>query len=265
MEGRAREMKALGTRPGIWIRYLSDSERQLSGALEACRLRRDPTFLDPSHPDVLAQVTRDTQRIVQWGFELIKHDYSTFDIFGRWGFQARGALTDDGWSFYDRSRTSAEIVMRFYRTIQEAAGEAVVLGCNCIGHLCAGIHQLNRTGDDTSGVSWERTKTMGVNTLAFRMMQNHTFFSADADCVGHTGQIPWELNRKWLRLLARSGSPLFVSCNPGMLSHSQKEELRQAFLAASEQRDRLVPVDWMEQTIPSKWNLNGRILEIDWD
>ncbi|MEV8547172.1 hypothetical protein [Streptomyces sp. NPDC051572] len=38
----------------------------------------------------------------------------------------------------DRSRTSAEILVRLHRTIAEAAGDTVVIGCNTVGHLAAG-------------------------------------------------------------------------------------------------------------------------------
>ena len=51
---------------------------------------------------------------------------------------------------------------------------------------------LNRTGDDTSGRIWERTKRMGVNTLAFRLPQHNTFYHIDADCVGIFRKDPWD-------------------------------------------------------------------------
>ena len=63
---------------------------------------------------------------------------------------------------------------------------------------------MNRTGDDTNGREWERTRKMGVNTLAFRMIQNGIFYMTDADCVGVMGPVPWSLNRLWLDVLARS-------------------------------------------------------------
>ena len=49
--------------------------------------------------------------------------------------------TSDGWSFYDKSKTSAEIVVELYRAIYETAKEyhVMILGCNTIGHLGAGL------------------------------------------------------------------------------------------------------------------------------
>ena len=105
---------------------------------------------------------------------------------------------------------------------------------------------------------------MGVNTLAFRVGQNNAFFGADADCVGITGSIPWEQNRKWLRALSRSSSSLFVSCKPGVLNESQLEELREAFKAASVQKDEFIPLDWMESVSPQKYLINGKIEAFEW-
>ena len=73
--------------------------------------------------------------------------------------------------------------MRLYQTLRAAAGDAVLLGCNTMGHLGAGLFEIQRTGDDTSGHVWERTRRMGVNTLAYRLPQNGTFFTCDADCA----------------------------------------------------------------------------------
>lgn len=41
--------------------------------------------LDPSHPDALEYIRKDIERICDWGYTLIKHDFSTFDLFGKMG------------------------------------------------------------------------------------------------------------------------------------------------------------------------------------
>lgn len=274
MKALADAMKAKGVRPGIWIRYLHDEVRYLndpkglgSGITEDMRLVRNPFYLDPTHPAVQELIARDTKRIVEdWGYQLIKHDFSTFDLFGFWGFERSGLLVEDGdWHFHDASRTNAEIVIELYRLIRKSAGDAIVLGCNVIGHLAAGLVQINRTGDDTSGREWERTRKMGVNTLAFRMLHDDAFFDADADCVGVMGLIPWQLNREWLRALSVSGTPLFVSYNPKLPDDAQAfADLAAAFTRSAVQTDELVPLDWMENTCPEKWLLNGEPVAFEW-
>src|SRR5207244_9136454 len=132
-----------------------------------------------------------------------------------------------GWRFQDRSRTTAEVILDFYRAIREGAGErSTIIGCNTIGHLGAGLFDLQRVGDDTSGEEWDRTRRMGVNTLAFRGVQHGTFFATDAGCVGITTAILWQLNKQWLDLLSRIGTPLFVSPAPDASRSEPREALR---------------------------------------
>ena len=117
------------------------------------------------------------RRIKTWGYELIKHDFSTFDIFGNFGINLNGMITPDyGWTFHDKTKTSAEVILDFYRLLREEAGEMIIIGCNTISHLSAGMFELYRAGDDTSGKEWSRTRAYGINALAFRMCQNNAFY-----------------------------------------------------------------------------------------
>jgi alpha-galactosidase len=211
-------------------------------------------------------VKEATKRIVDWGYELIKHDYSTYDLFGAWGFLRPGVFPSDGPALYDGSRTNAEVLVEFYRTILEATeGKALVLGCNCIGHLCAGLAHINRTGDDTSGKEWTRTRTFGVNTLAFRLPQHKAFYVADADCVGFiAGRIPWELNERWADALAHSGTPMFLSIPRGALNEEQFARMRELYAVASKQADVMEPLDWEYNALPAHFAINGEERCFDW-
>ncbi len=137
--------------------------------------------------------------------------------------------------------------------IRAAAGDALVLGCNTVGHLAAGLEELQRTGDDTSGRSWERTRRMGPNTLAMRMPQHGAFFCADADCIGLTNAIPWSLNRAWLEAVAGSGTALFVSPHPDAIGPEQDAALRAAFALAASAPLSSAALDWRETTAPTAW------------
>ncbi len=265
MKKLADEMRAAGVRPGIWIRYLIDGHREILEATDEWRMPNERECLDPSHPEVIEYVKRTTKMLREWGYDLIKHDYSTRDVFGRYGNSMRQQMTSDGWHFWDRTRTSAEIIVDFYRAVRDAAGDdCVIIGCNTISHLCAGMYELNRTGDDTSGFDWSRTRCMGVNTLAFRLIQNDIFYMADADCVGITGAIPWKLNRLWLDVLAKSGSPLFVSCKPGVLNDDELAELKEAWAVNSIQTNETRPLDWMENEYPELWLIDGEEVRYNW-
>jgi alpha-galactosidase len=264
MAGLAAGMRARGVRPGIWIRPLYTSAKLPDG----WRLRGKEvgglSTIDPSVPEALEQVSREVRLLREWGYELIKHDYSTYDILGRWGFQMGARLTEAGWGFADGSRTTAEIVLAFYRKLREAAGDGLLLGCNTVGHLGAGLFEAQRVGDDTSGKEWERTRRMGVNTLAFRLPQHNTFFAADPDCVPITSAVPWGMTRQWLDLVARSGTPLFVSADPAALGAQQKAALKTAFAAASRPQAGAEPLDWFESTSPERWLLGGAETAYRW-
>jgi alpha-galactosidase len=267
MADLARRMKATGVRPGIWTRPLLTTEKRAeSWRLPPAgrRTRGDLITIDPSIPDALAYVGESIATIRGWGYELIKHDYSTFDLTGRWGFGMGPDLTDRGWHFHDRSRTTAEIVLDLYRTIRRGAGDAAVLGCNTIGHLAAELVEAQRIGDDTSGREWSRTRKMGVNTLAFRMPQHNTFFAADPDCVPITRDIPWELTRQWLDLVARSGTALFISADPAAVQPEHKPELKAALAEASRPQAPGEPLDWMDTTTPERWRLDGKEVRFNW-
>ena len=151
MADLARQMKATGVRPGIWTRpTLTTEKRAEAWRLPAAggRTGGDPITIDPSIPEALAYIGESIATIRGWGYELIKHDYSTFDLTGRWGFAMGPDLTDRGWHFHDRSKTTAEIVLDLYRTIRKSAGAAAVIGCNTIGHLAAGLVEAQRIGED---------------------------------------------------------------------------------------------------------------------
>jgi alpha-galactosidase len=266
MPGLASDITKRGARPAIWMRPAALTEvRDPSLLRDGPRLGRAQP-LDLSRPENLETIAADVRRIADWGFELIKHDFSTFDHFARWGFQMGMQLTDPGWHPADRGRTNAELLLGLYRTIRAAAGSTVVIGCNTVGHLAAGLVEIQRTGDDTSGRRWERTRRMGVNTLAFRMAQHGTFFALDPDCVPCTPETPWEYNRQFLDLVARSGTPLFVSVDPRARTPQVDADLRAALAIALGGGDPggAEPLDWLHTTCPREWRTGDTRRDYHW-
>ncbi|HET8648834.1 MAG TPA: hypothetical protein VFL95_02245, partial [Gemmatimonadales bacterium] len=261
LPGLAAEIGRIGARPGIWVRPLLAP----ADAPDGWRLARDRTVLDPTVPEVQQKVADDIARIIGWGFELIKHDYTTYDLLGRWGFRMGAALTSGDWTFRSGpDRTTAEVIGNLYARIRSAAGSALIIGCNTVSHLSAGVFDICRTGDDTSGTEWDRVRKMGVNTLAFRAVQHGAFYAADPDCCGVTDQIPWEYNRQWLDLLARSGTTLFVALKPGTLDDQKRRDLRAALALGAKPQPLAEPLDWQENVEPRRWKLIGREREFQW-
>lgn len=252
-------IREAGARPGIWFRPLL-SRTPAPGARFA---DESGWTLDPSSPAVLDRVAEDVARFADWGYELIKHDFSTFDALGGFGPDLLGN-GPSGPGFADTSRTTAEILTAFYEKLRGAA-DVVLIGCNTIGHLAAGLVDIQRIGDDISGVEWDRTRRMGVNCLAYRLPQHGRFYAVDADCVPATTTTPWHRNRDFLDLLARSGTPLFLSVDPAARNDEVDADIRAAVaLSLDGGEPDLRPVDWLHATTPSHWRSAAASRSYDW-
>jgi alpha-galactosidase len=268
MHKMAGDIAGLGMRPGLWTRPLCAKHDDKTSLLApVIKGRDDPKnpVLDPTIPENLERVKSNIAIYRQWGYEMVKHDYSTYDITGRWGFEMTERITQPGWTFNDKTKTTAEIINQLYGSIREAAGDMYIIGCNTMSHLSAGVFELNRIGDDTSGKEWARTRKMGVNTLGFRMPQHTIFYAADGDCVGLTTQVPWEKNKQWMQLLAESSAPLFISAQPDALGAAQKTFVKECFTKAAKIQAVGEPLDWIENPLPAKWKLNNREVDFNWD
>ena len=260
MDAFAARLKGLGVRPGLWFRPLTP----LDGMPESWRSGREKGILDPTVPEVQEHVASHFRRFVGWGYELVKHDFTSWDLFGQWGFSMGPSPTRDGWRLHDVSRTNAEVLTDLYALIRASAGDALLLGCNTVGHLAAGTHEVSRTGDDTSGRSWNRNRRMGVNTLAFRAPQHGAFFAVDPDIVSITRAVPWSLVEGWLRLVSESGVSLFVAVEPAAVEPRHREALGRALAIAAKPQPTGEPLDWLSSLCPRRWRLRGKTTEFAW-
>lgn len=68
-----------------------------------------------------------------------------------------------------------------------------------------------------------------------------------------------------MELLAKSGTTLFISAQPEATGAEQKTFIKECFRLASQNFPLGEPLDWMQNPIPKKWNLNGEIVNFDWD
>ena len=264
----AEEIKRLGMRPGLWMRPLCGAHDDGKNVLLPSIPGRDnPRYpvLDPTIAENMERIRYNISSYDAWGYEMVKHDFSTYDLLGKWGFQMTENITTNGWHFNDRSKTNAQIILDLYLAIRNEGRNMYLIGCNTVSHLSAGIFELNRIGDDTSGKEWERTRKMGVNTLGFRMVQHNNFYAADGDCVGLTTAIPWNKNKQWMHLLAQSSTPLFISAQPDALGEEQPSFIKQCFSEAAKEQPVAEPLDWLTNPFPSKWKLDGSVETFDWN
>lgn len=269
MDTLAEKIRRTGMRPGLWTRPLCARHDDPQTLILPPIVGRGETqpVLDPTLPENIERIKSYFALYSSWNYDLVKFDYTTFDLFGKWGFKMMSdrALTSPGWHMHDTSRTNAEIVLDLYRAIRDAAGKTIIISCNTVSHLSAGLFELNRIGDDTSGNEWARTRKMGVNTLAFRGIHHGTFYAADPDCVGLTTKIPWEKNKQWMELVAKSGTPLFISAQQEAMQAAQKSATRESFRIASMEQSPGEPLDWMDNPFPQRWKLQGETVTFDWE
>jgi alpha-galactosidase len=264
----ADSIKKLGMRPGLWTRPLCASHKDPQNLILPFIPGRTSTtkrVLDPSIDENLARIAFNIKTYDEWGYDLVKHDFTTYDMLGKWGFKMESDITTPGWNFNDRTKTTAELILNLYQTIRDAAGSMYLLGCNTISHLSAGLFEINRIGDDTSSKEWSRTRKMGVNTLGFRTIQHNNFYAADGDCVGLSEAISWKNNKDWMQLLAESGTPLFISAPESSTGAAQKAFIKYCFAIAAKKLPTAEPVDWLTNQFPTKWKLNGKLVTFNWE
>ncbi len=262
MADLAKEVRARQLKPGIWIRPLRAAQGTPQNLLlPSTRLgphqEGQSLAFDPTIPEALAMVLGTVQIPVNWGYGFIKHDFSTVELFGRWGFDMDTGPSRPGWHFNDRSRTSAEIVADLYRAIRKTAGEeAIILGCNTVGHIAAGIFESQRIADDTSGRDWERTRRFGVNGLSQRIAQHRTFSYIDPDCVAVTRDVDWRETSQWMDVVARSGTSLFLSPEPGSITPEIQSAIKDALAIAAQNAAGSPTQPWLSTT-PNHWQFEA--------
>lgn len=108
---------------------------------------------------------------------------------------------------------------------------------------------------------------MGVNTLAFRLPQHERFFTLDADCVPCTTRTDWTFNRRFLDVVARSGTALFVSVDPAARTPGVDADLRRGVKLALDggEPGGVEPLDWLHTTAPRDWRSAGGDHRYEWD
>jgi alpha-galactosidase len=265
MASLAHEIGELGCRPGLWIRpwYSTHPDHVplvlRSGPGDAAG---SGGVLDPTHPDTLDMIRRDVAVARSWGFSMIRHDHSTLDLIGRWGAPS-SAPHPVPW--YDLRVTTAEVLRTLYRTIHEAAGDdTLISACGSAGRLAAGHAHVQRASSHLGVRTWEQVRSVGINGLAFRGFQQGLLYAVEAGSVYLSDATPWALSEQWLRLLAGSGTPFFVSARHTALNEAEQAAVRAAFTRASRPTPVAEPMDWLVSTCPARWQMGKDIVSFDW-
>ena len=240
MAKTAECIHAKGAKAGIWFRPLLT----LGDIPDEARLDKNDrggVILDASHPYTLERVERDAARLRSWGYDLLKHDFSTIDTLGINPFSGDKHVYNfmrRPKGFYDKTKTTATIIKELYKAIQRGAGDADVIGCNTVSHLTAGVHSTYRTGNDTSGRHFELTRKQGVNSV-MRLPQNETLYRVDPDCAAFTSQVDASLNLDYLEMCAVTGMTTLASVTPDILTPAEMKRINEIYRIADRDEMRL--------------------------
>lgn len=237
MDKTAKKIHDKGANAGLWFRPLQTKEEVLEEAI-LVRQNDGVVVLDPSHPYTLEKVSKDVKRFADWGFDLIKHDFTIIDATGFAPFTCEKQtiqMVKDDRKFFDNTKTTATILKNLYKTIQSAFGDKDVISCNAFGHLTAGIHSIHRIGNDNSGHSFEWTRRDGINSV-MRLPTNNLFYNADPDCAAFTKKTKERPNLDFLRMCALTGMTTLASIVPGILSEEGLKEINEIFKIADENK-----------------------------
>ena len=249
MKETAERIHEKGAKAGLWFRPLL-TMGYVPKEAGFYDFEKGGKILDASHPYTLERVEADAARIREWGYELIKHDFTTNDITGMSPLTSqRHTYELMNRSFYDKTRTTATIIKDLYKAIQRGAKDAEVIGCNTISHLTAGIHSIYRVGDDTSGRSFEWTRKHGVGSV-MRLPLNDTFYRVDPDCAAFTQRVNAQLNLDFLEMCAVTGMTTLASVTPGILTDAEMKRINSIYKTADRDDMRLGIKNYDRNTNP---------------
>ncbi len=259
MKELAEQIHKAGCKAGLWFRPLLTlghvpKEAVLPPVDGGVGLR-----LDPTHPFTLKRVEADVRRFADWGFDLIKFDFTADD------FLCGHPDNIDVSHLYDRTLTNAQALKLLYEVIANAASDRLVMECGGVNHLSAGIFPISRCGDDTSGNLWEVTLRGGLHTF-LKLPQNRTFHAADVDCAVFTDRVDHSLNLQYLQAAAICGCPAFASVKPDCLTQAEEQRLAEIFCLAAKHTalEDAEILDWSYAAAPSNFCYRGEQIQYPW-
>lgn len=254
-----------GAKAGLWFRPLLTKGDVLSDAI--LYTDGDGIVLDPSHPFTLQRVYDDAKRFKEWGFDLLKHDFTVIDatqIYNCSSDKDSVFMVDNKIKFYDNTKTTAMIFKDLYKAIQNGF-EKDIMACNAFSHLSAGIHSVYRVGDDNSGHAYEWTRRDGINSV-LRLPTNNTFYLCDPDVATFTKKTPSKVNLDFLEMCAITGMTCLASITPNILNEEEKKELSRIFKIASEGGKDYKIVNFDKNANPEEFiSPNGKYIRFNWD
>lgn len=252
-----------GVRPGLTRRLLWDPQGRLP---QEWHQKAFPQCLDPTLPEVQEEIQRQVRQSADWGYELLRHISATTDALH--GVFQTPTCTPMTWQFARRDKTNAEVIVDLCRAIRHSMGDMILYGEDLPSSLVAGLLHLCRISRDLqedSPFAGSLNLHRRINALAFRLCQNTTFYTLDPGPLEFSPRQGWNEWQNAAHLYAHSSTAFFVSLHQDCpLSAKAFRELSQCFAGASMGNAQAIPADWLENTFPEQWIVNGTPLPLRW-
>ena len=261
MAALARDIKALGLTPGIWIAPHGQSNEDVVKKLPGVfLLKPDGTsaseswegkwLIDPSTPEAHAYLRDLFTTMVKWGYEYFKIDGQpvvTNELRGKSTFLKNPGDVDT-------------LYRRTLETIRQAIGpERYLLGC--WGMPLEGVGYMNgsRTGGDIVG-GWSGFATALQPTLRYYYQHNIVWYT-DPDVMLLRLPLTVDQARVWASLQGLTGQALMGSDRLMDLSDERVDIMRRVFPAVD-----IRPLDLFPAARTKRiWDLKVRHLGRDYD
>ncbi|MBI5471674.1 MAG: alpha-galactosidase [Ignavibacteriae bacterium] len=258
MQWYAEQIKERGLKPGIWVRPF----QMVDGATER---REHPGWfnkkgqMDFSNPEVLERVrTLFRQLVNDWGYEYIKYDFPSYDLFDAWG----PSLFESHWAHADpqtQTITGIQVYRNALEAIRTSAPNTPLLACNSVMPSTLGLANVFRIGDDVG--DWNRTFTYGVRSVGARYYTNGVYWTNDPDCLLVREPFTIDQARMWASLVVLSGGVVFISERLHELPPERLDIIKKAMPVYRNPGKGYAfgrPMDLLENDPPEVWNLEVR-------
>jgi hypothetical protein len=246
-------------KPGIWVRPFQMID-------DAPERKAHPDWfnekgqMDFSNPAVQLWVKNlFTMFVDDWGYQYIKFDFPSFDLFNEWGpklFEDHSAHME----LHDQTKTNIQAYRESLNALREStAGKAFLLACNSVMPATLGLADSFRIGDDVG--DWGRTFKYGVKSVSARYYTNGIYWSNDPDCLVVREPFTLDQARMWASLIALSGGVVFMSERVYALPPERLEIIKKVLpVFANEGKGYSSgrPIDLPDRQVPEVWLLPVR-------
>ncbi len=274
LEQLAKEIKAAGIRPGLWVAPFLVEECSNLYAAHPDWMVKDHSgntvwaikwrgvsrtaILDATVPSACAWLKETFATLARWGFEYIKLDFLVNEA----------AVLLAGGIYSDRGATRVEAIRRGLHAIREGFGDQFVLGCTNV--LGSGVGLVNgcRVGSDI-GAIWKEKGSQYKDTLTIpnvcRNIINRTYMHRRLwlnDPDTHIARIDRNTLtenevRLWTTALWLVGGMLLLGDRFETLTPA-RADLSRMLLKCPDAFDMVRPLDFLDHEFPALWHATRR-------